>query len=305
MRELLRIGGMCVHDLLEDRFSLPLLKGALALRCGARHQLWPALAGHRALAPVPCRRVAGGGCAGAAARRSGRAVGRARRRRACRRGTDCALAAPVERILVREDQVAGVALASGEEITAASVVSSADPKSTFLKLLGAEHLDAGFVRRVTQVRTRGLTAKLHLALDRAAGVHGPDGVRALRARLLVAPSADYIERAYNHAKYEEFSQQPMLEITVPSLADPSLAPAGKHVMSVIVQYAPYALKGGWAPQQRQAFTERVLETLCTYAPQLRAFAPGERAADAAGHRAASSASPAVTGTTPSWRWTSS
>jgi phytoene dehydrogenase-like protein len=84
----------------------------------------------------------------------------------------------------------------------------------------------------------------------------------------VAPSADYIERAYNHAKYNEFSSAPMLEITIPTLADPALAPPGKHVMSVIVQYAPYSVAGGW-PAQRQAFTERVIDTIQAHAPGLR------------------------------------
>ncbi|HXN79643.1 MAG TPA: NAD(P)/FAD-dependent oxidoreductase, partial [Steroidobacteraceae bacterium] len=162
---------------------------------------------------------------------------------------------------------AGVLLASGEEITATTVVSSADPKVTFLKLLGSEHLDAGFVRRVAQVRSRGLTAKLHLALDRLPQFPGL-AAQALRGRLLVAPCAGYIERAYNHAKYDEFSSAPMLEVTIPTLADPGLAPAGKHVMSVIVQYAPYALAGGWQ-RQRQPFTDLVIETLARYAPELR------------------------------------
>ena len=170
-------------------------------------------------------------------------------------------------ILVREERAAGVVLASGEEIAAASVISSADPKTTFLKLLGSEHLDAGFVRRVTQLRTRGLAAKLHLALARAPQIAGL-APEALRGRLLVAPSADYIERAYNHAKYRECSAEPMLEITLPTLADPSLAPEGRHVLSVIVQYAPYAPAAGWAAE-RERFTDVVVDTLERYVPGLR------------------------------------
>ena len=266
MRELLHVGGMCVHDLLEDRFSLPLLKGALALDAVLGTNYGPRSPG--TVVSLLYRAAASQGVDALALPQGGLgALSDALARAARAAGAQLRTGAPVERILVHEDQVAGVALAGGEEITAANVVSSVDPKSTFLRLLGAQHLDAGFVRRVSQVRTRGLTAKLHLALDRAPVFSGLNP-SAPPARLLVAPSADYIERAYNHAKYEEFSSQPMLEITVPSLADPSLAPAGKHVMSVIVQYAPYALKGGWAAQ-RQAFTERILATLSTYAPQLR------------------------------------
>jgi len=266
MRELLRIGGMCVHDLLEDRFSLPLLKGALALDAVLGTNYGPRSPG--TVVSLLYRAAASQGLDALALPQGGLgALSDSLAAAARAAGAELRAAAPVERILVREDQVVGVALPSGEEVTAPSVISSVDPKNTFLKLLGAEHLDAGFVRRVTQVRTRGLTAKLHLALDRApvfTGLTQP----ASGARLLVAPSADYIERAYNHAKYEEFSEHPMLEITVPTLSDPTLAPAGKHVMSVIVQYAPYALKGGWA-QQRQAFTERIIATLSAYAPQLR------------------------------------
>jgi phytoene dehydrogenase-like protein len=170
-------------------------------------------------------------------------------------------------VLVRDDHAAGVLLASGEEIHAPTIISSADPKTTFLKLLGSEHLDAGFTRRVAQLRARGLAAKLHLALDRAPQFPGVDPA-ALRGRLLIAPSSDYIERAYNHSKYQEFSGSPMLEITVPTFADPDLAPTGRHVMSVIAQYAPYSLAGGWGAE-RQRFTEVILETLAPYAPELR------------------------------------
>jgi phytoene dehydrogenase-like protein len=118
------------------------------------------------------------------------------------------------------------------------------------------------------VRSRGLTAKLHLALERLPQFPGLSE-QELRARLVVAPSSDYIERAYNHAKYAEFSERPMLEVTIPSLSDTTLAPQGQHVMSVIVQYAPYTLKGGWEAG-RQAFTDRIIDTLGVHAPQLRA-----------------------------------
>jgi phytoene dehydrogenase-like protein len=267
MRELLRIGGMCVHDLLEDRFRLPLLKGALALDAVLGTNLGPRSPG--TVVSLLYRLAAVQGAEALALPQGGLgAFSEALARAAVAAGAQLRTSATVEKILVREDRVAGVVLASGEEIAAQSVVSSADPKTTFLKLLGAEHLDAGFTRRVTQVRTRGLSAKLHLALERLPQFPGLTE-QALRARLLVAPSSDYIERAYNHAKYEEFSQRPMLEVTIPSLSDSTLAPQGQHVMSVIVQYAPYTLKGGWAAS-RQAFTDRIIDTLGLHAPQLRA-----------------------------------
>ena len=266
MRELLRIGGMCVHDLLEERFGLPLLKGALALDAVLGTNLGPRSPG--TVMSLVYRLAASGGAEALALPQGGLgALSEALAGAARAAGAEIRTSSPVARILVRDDHVAGVTLSSGEEITARTVVSSADPKSTFLGLLGVEHLDAGFVRRVSQLRSRGLTAKLHLALDRMPQFQGLDG-ESLRGRLLVAPSPDYIERAYNHTKYNECSTAPMLEITIPTLADPGLAPPGKHVMSVIVQYAPYAVAGGWE-RRRQAFIDCIIETLTSYAPQLR------------------------------------
>ena len=266
LRELLRIGGMCVHDLLEDRFRLPLLKGALALDAVLGTNYGPRSPG--TVLSLLYRFAASQGTDALALPQGGLgALSEALARVARAAGAEIRTAAVVERIRVRDDHAAGVLLTSGEEIAGRTVVSSADPKSTFLGLVGSEHLDAGFVRRVSHVRSRGLTAKLHLALERLPEFPGL-GEQALRARLLVAPSSDYIERAYNHTKYNEFSAAPMLEITIPTLTDASLAPPGKHVMSVIVQYAPYTLAGGW-PAVRQAFTERVIDTLAGYAPHLR------------------------------------
>jgi len=266
MRELLRIGGMCVHDVLEERFSLPLLKGALALDAVLGSNHGPRSPG--TVLSLLYRASASAGEESLALPRGGLgALSGALAAAALAAGAEIRTNAKVERILVRDDHASGVVLATGEEILAPTVISSADPKTTFLGLLGSEHLDAGFVRRVSQVRSRGLTAKLHLALERLPEFPGLSPA-ARRGRLLVAPSTDYIERAYNHAKYREFSSAPMLEITIPTLADPQLAPPGKHVMSIIVQYAPYSLAGGW-PGERRAFAERVIDTLSAYAPRLR------------------------------------
>jgi phytoene dehydrogenase-like protein len=265
MRELLRIGGMCVYDLLEDRFTLPLLKGALALDAVLGTNYGPRSPG--TVLSLLYRVAASQGADALTLPQGGLgAVSEALARVARAGGAEIRTNAVVERILVREDRAVGVVLASGEEITAANVISSADPKTTFLRLLGAEHLDAGFVRRVAQLRTRGLTAKLHLALDRLPAFPGL-APEALRSRLVVAPSSDYIERAYNHAKYDETSAAPVLEVTIPTLVDPALAPPGKHVMSIVVQYAPYSVKAGW-DVERSGFTKRIIGTLAAYAPQL-------------------------------------
>jgi phytoene dehydrogenase-like protein len=268
MRELLRIGGMNVHDLLEDQFQSEALKGALAFDAvlgtnfgprspGTVLTLLYRMAAAVAAGPKDLSQPKGGlGALSAALAKAAVAA-----------GVTIRTGSPVARIVVDGDQATGIELASGERIGARAVLSSADPKTTFLKLLGARHLDTGFVRRVHHIRSRGLAAKLHLALDRAPQFKGLNPAAA-GGRLLIAPSLEYLERAYNHAKYGEFSAAPALEITVPTLNDAGLAPAGKHVLSAIVQYAPYALKAGWQ-NDRAHFTDVCLATLEAVAPGLR------------------------------------
>jgi phytoene dehydrogenase-like protein len=265
LRELLRIGGMCVQDLLDEHFESPLVKGALAFDAVLGTNFGPRSPG--TVFTLLYRLAAGGGAQLAQPLGGLGALSEALAGAACAAGAEIRTAAPVRRILVREDRAAGVLLESGEELAAGCVISSADPKTTFLGLLGTEHLDTGFVRRIVHLRARGLAAKVHLALD---GLPQFTGVApaSLAGRLLVAPSAEYLERAFNHAKYREYSSAPMLEITVPTLADPALAPPGSHVVSVIAQYAPYDLAGGWEAG-RQRFTDLVIDTLERYAPGLR------------------------------------
>ena len=142
------------------------------------------------------------------------------------------------------------------------------PVTTFLGLLGARHLDTGFVRSVRHLRSRGLAAKLHLALDAAPEFTGLDAA-GLGARLLVAPSMDHVERAYNHSKYGEFSEEPVIEITLPTVHDQTLAPPGRHVLSAVVQCAPHALKRGWDEPARRTFQDRIIDTIEQVAPGLR------------------------------------
>jgi phytoene dehydrogenase-like protein len=160
-----------------------------------------------------------------------------------------------------------VELQDGEQISANTVVSSADPKTTFFSLLGARHMEAGFVRKINNIRIRGNTAKLHLALEGKPEFNGLNQ-NLLGERLLIAPDIEYVERAFNHAKYGEHSIKPVAEITIPSVHDNSLAAPGKHVLSAVVQYAPYQLKEGWSVA-KAAFTEQVVDLLATYAPGIR------------------------------------
>jgi phytoene dehydrogenase-like protein len=273
MRELLRIGGMNVYDLLEEHFDSPALKGALGFDAVLGTNFGPRSPGTvLTLLYRLAAELAGGATALSQPKGGLGALCDALAKSAVAAGASIRTGAPVARILVEADRAVGVELESGERIAAATVLSSADPKTTFLKLLGAQHLDTGFVRRVNHIRAQGLAAKLHLALDRVPQFTGLDAA-ALKGRLLIAPSLQYIERAYNHSKYGEYSSAPALEITVPTINDPDLAPTGKHVLSAIVQYAPYVLKGGdlrggWQ-HQRQPFIDVCIDTLDSVAPGLR------------------------------------
>ncbi len=265
MRELLRIGGMNVYDLLEEHFETPLLKGALGFDAVLGTNFGPRSPGTvlTLLYRLAAQAAAGGGLSQPVGGVG--ALCEALAHSATARGAEIRAHAPVKRILVEADRAAGVELESGERIAAATVISSADPKTTFLQLLGAAELDTGFVRRITHLRSRGLAAKLHLALDRAPVFTGASE-SDLRGRLLVSPSLEYLERAFNHAKYGEYSSAPALEITVPT-------PRGMHVLSALVQYAPYALKDGWL-DERERFTGLCLSLLERYAPGLSSSVVG-------------------------------
>jgi phytoene dehydrogenase-like protein len=187
-----------------------------------------------------------------------------------RHGADIRTASAVAHILMENDRVSGVELVSGEQVLADTVVSSADPKTTFLCLLGARKLEAGFAQKINNIRARGNAAKLHLALSELPEFTGlPSG--QMDERLVIAPDLGYVERAFNHAKYGEYSAQPVMEIVIPSIHDKSLAPEGQHVLSAIVQYAPRNLKQGWGAG-KSAFTDTVLDLLERYAPDIRSKA---------------------------------
>src|ERR1700730_1036052 len=268
MRELLRIGGMNVYDLLEENFDSAALKGALGFDAVLGANFGPRSPGTVLTLLYRLAGECAAGSSGMSQPKGGMgALCDALAKAATAAGATIRTGAPVASILVEGDRASGVVLESGESISARNVISSADPKTTFLRLLGPRYLDTGFVRRVNHIRSRGLAAKLHLALNRAPSFSGASQA-GLRGRLLIAPSLQHIEHAYNHAKYGEYSAAPVMEITVPTANDPTLAPAGKHVLSAIVQYAPYALKEGWH-NGRSRFLETVLQALEGYAPGIR------------------------------------
>lgn len=263
MREFLRIAGINIYDVLQENFDNPLIKGALSMDGVLGSNLGP-----RSNNSVFCALHRLSGLQGMALPRGGMgAVSDVLADVARKHGALIRTSAAVSGILMEGDRVAGVALGGGEQIAADTVISSADPKTTFLGLLGARNLEAGFVHKVKNIRMRGNVAKLHLALDGAPEFKGLNQDR-LGDRLLIAPDMEYVEHAFNHSKYGEYSVKPVAEITIPSLHDDSLAPPGKQVLSAVIQYAPYQLKAGWQ-EGKPAFTEQVIDVLETYAPRIR------------------------------------
>ncbi len=260
MREFLRIAGINIYDVLQENFESPLLKGALSLDGVLGTNLGP-----RSNNSMFCALHRFSGMQGMSVPRGGMgSVSKALANVATNKGVTIRTSATVSRILMEGDRVSGVELQDGEKIPAVTVVSSADPKTTFLGLLGARHMEAGFTRKISNIRMRGNTAKLHLALDGLPEFNGLEQTQ-LGDRLLIAPDMEYVERAFNHAKYGERSSKPVAEITIPSLHDDSLAAPGKHVLSAIVQYAPYQLKAGW-PAEKATFTDQIIDLLAKYAP---------------------------------------
>jgi len=187
-------------------------------------------------------------------------------------GVEILTEAGVERLLMSNGRATGVVLENGDEIRARAVVSGVDPHRTFLKLVGEEHLDPELVKQVRRFKMRGSSGKVNLALDGLPDFSCRPGFGShLRGDITIAPSIDYLERAYDDAKYGSFSRKPFMDIVIPSLTDPTIAPPGQHVMSIFVQYAPYNLKEGAAawPKYRDAFGDAVIDTLSEYAPNLK------------------------------------
>jgi phytoene dehydrogenase-like protein len=181
--------------------------------------------------------------------------------------------APVSKVLVRGGRACGVVLQDGEEIEAGAVASNLDPKLTFLKLLDERDLDADFVAAIRHYRIEGTSCKINLALNGLPeftaypGAPGPHH----RATMHICPSIEYVERAWDDAKYGRPSERPLLELTIPTMYDPSLAPAGKHIMGIFLQYAPYTLREGTWDELREPFGDRVIALIEEYAPNIRSI----------------------------------
>ncbi len=269
MYRVLRWGPMAVADLVAEYFETELLRAVIAARGIFGTFLGPWSAGSALQLLI---RAAGdahpAGSAFFAAGGMG-ALTQAMASSAQAAGVEIRTAAEVIEIRVKDGRATGVFLGTGEEISAKAVVSNADPKHTLLKLTDSTHLSPDFVQKLQHYRGNGTVAKVNLALsslpDFAALKNGETG--ALRGRIHIGFEIDYLERAFDESKYGNFSRAPYLEATIPSLTDPTLAPDGKHVMSIYMQYAPYKLKGNWE-DQRKALGQTVVQTLAQYSPDL-------------------------------------
>ena len=268
MRELLRIGAINIYDVLQEDFQSELLKGALGFDAVLGSNMGPR--SPNSVLSYLYRMTGQVGESDTAVSVPAEGMGNvtgALQKAAEAAGVEIRTGVGVSRVLVDVDKVTGLETLSGETIECGLVVSNADPKTTFLKLVGARNLETGFARRVDNIRMKGKAAKLHLALDGLPIFSGVDE-QQLGERLLIAPSLHYLEQAFDHSKYGEYSNAPALEISIPTIHDTSLAPSGKHVLSAIVQYAPYDLRAGWE-SQRDSFKQLVIDKLAEYAPGIK------------------------------------
>jgi len=185
-------------------------------------------------------------------------------------GAEIRTKSPVAKILTKSGRACGVALQSGDEIFADVVSSSVDPHLTFEKFLGPGELPSDFLESVRHYKFRGSSGKVNLALDALPNFKCLPGPGShLRGAISISPGMDYMERAYDDSKYGNYSRRPYIDMVIPSLTDPSVAPPGKHVLSCFVQYAPYKLAAGTWDEQREAFSNNVIETIAEYAPNIK------------------------------------
>ncbi|HET9365312.1 MAG TPA: NAD(P)/FAD-dependent oxidoreductase [Candidatus Angelobacter sp.] len=267
MYRLLRWGPMAVADLVAEFFETELLRAVVAARGIFGTALGPWSAGSSLVLLI---RAAGDSHpAGSAFFAIGGigAITQAMAAAAQGAGAEIRTNADVKEVRVKDGTATAVVLASGEEINAKAIISNADPRRTLLKLVDPTHLTPDFVMKLQNYRMSGTVAKVNFALSALPKFTtlGEAGDATLRGRIHVGPEIDYLERAFDESKYGNFSPHPYLEMTIPSLTDSSLAPAGKHVMSVYVQFAPFKLKSGDWDSQRDALANTVVKTISQYA----------------------------------------
>jgi phytoene dehydrogenase-like protein len=265
---LLRYVPMAAADLVAEWFETDLLRATVAARGIFGTFFGPWSAGSGAMLLV-CAGVEGHSAGSATFVKGG--LGRLTQAMAAAArdaGAEIRTAAEVDEIDVSSGKATGVRLTSGEQIAARAVVSGADPRRTFLGLVNPAELDPDFLLKMRNYRSVGTMAKLNLALSGLPAFTAATDPAMLRGRIHIGPGIDYLERAFDAAKYGDFSREPYLDVTIPTLTDPDLAPPGRHVMSICMQYAPYALRGRTWTDARDELARTVVRTLAQYAPAL-------------------------------------
>ncbi len=274
MAALVRIFTQSASDFLDGWFESPELKvtlatdGVIGANGGPRSAGTAYILLHHCMGGVGGRRGVWGFVRGGMG-----AVCEAMAQSARSRGAVVRTGQAVARILVRDNRVRGVVLENGDEIEAKVVASNADSKVTFLRLVEERHLPDDFLADIRRFRSEGTSCKINLALNGLPdfkclpGAPGPQH----RATMHLCPSIDYVERAWDDAKYGRPSQAPLLEMTVPTMYDPSLAPEGRHVMGIFLQYAPYTLRGATWDELREPFADRVMDLIADYAPNIHSI----------------------------------
>ena len=267
MQEFMRIATLPMRDLMDENFEDELVKATLS---------WDGLVGAKmaprspnsAVLALLYRMAEGGDHSIPAGGVNGLITALAASATAA--GAEIRCSAHVDRVLIDSSpdglNATGAQLADGEKIAANRVISAADPKRTFVNLVGVEYLDIGFTNRIQRLRCNGYVAKLHLALN---GKPDFKGLSNADGRMIIAPALDTIEFSFDNAKYGELPDEPVMEIVVPSIHDASLAPDGQHVLSAHVMYVPYDLKGGWTDAARDDMRKRAIDAIEQYAPGLR------------------------------------
>ena len=265
MYEFLRVAAINIYDVLDDVFQDERLKGAIAVDAVMGSAMGPRTPG----TVLTWLQRLQGELNGPLSCQGGAQLVHALTQSAEDAGASIRCDAHVEKILIDKGKAFGVELTGGEMVKARLVISNVDPRATLSRMVGAPRLDTMFAHRVTQIRGAGVVGKLNIALS---GLPEFDGLSEsqLGGRLVVAPSMRYIEHAFNHSKYGECSEHPVLEVTLPSLHDRSLAPDGHHVMSLNVAYLPYALEGGWE-EQKATVAYKVISQLGEYSPNLKSL----------------------------------
>jgi phytoene dehydrogenase-like protein len=269
MMEFMRLLPLPAAEYLDEWFESDALKGVIGaagiagLRQGPRSGGTTLMLFYQHVQGFPCGRVVLGGMG---------KLSEALAETARQKGAEIRTGTAVTRIKLNDNpQATGVILADGTEISGRVVISNADPRRTLFGLVGPQHLGPTFMRAIRSITYRGSTAKVNLALSGLPQFNGQTSEEQIGGKIRIAPSLDYLEKAYDAAKYGQISPEPYLEATVPTLLDPTLAPAGQHVMSITMQYAPYDLRGKDWNDERERLGDHIINTLSQYAPNLQSL----------------------------------